>query len=744
MMLQFANPWLLAGLVAVGLPVAIHFLTRPRPRTIALPTFALLMQAGKGRQAFNRLRTLVVLALRTLAVFALVAMFARPFFTRATAAQGDAARRRVVAVVDRSMSMAAPPGSPALGGDEHGVSGATAIQVAASQAADLLRQMNNHDEAAVVWARAQPEAVLPALSRNRSALVQALAETPATLERADVEAAIAKAAQLLDGPGEIHVYSDFQATNWAGVDLAVAGDAKLVLHPVTAGAAANVGVTGLTLRPARPVAGEQVELLVQLFNSTDAPQQRTLSLDLHGVSGQTSVELPAYGQATAQLSFIAPQSGTYPGTVRMDNDALPGDNARYFTLDVRPQLRVLMIGDLDASRPGTPTFFASRALSSGGLQLQTRRSQQLDRGSLETSDAFVLVSPVRLTGEAAQIIARRVADEGVGLIWLIDGLDVATQLAALRDASDGRLAVPLELEQPVDAAEPVHPSPTEVRADYLAAFDAGGHSDFEQLAIRRYVANRYDAAAASQVPLAYPDGSAAMATARAGQGRLVLINMPATLAGGNFVASGLFPSLLHEMVRYVRQADARQPAHPGLPWRFDVQAQTAAGDASPYVVTTPAGHVLPARVVARGSRDELSIDPTNEVGHHRVALRGAGGSSAPGSSAPGSSAPQVVGFASVNVDPRETDTRVLREAGLNQLAKAARIDATIVQPAGQLKTLGDREPWWPVLAVLLAAALGGEMLVLSLWRKRGTAAGRWRGQETSGSPLPGTKLPGVK
>jgi len=33
----FANPWLLAGLAAVGLPVLIHYLTRARPRRVAFP-----------------------------------------------------------------------------------------------------------------------------------------------------------------------------------------------------------------------------------------------------------------------------------------------------------------------------------------------------------------------------------------------------------------------------------------------------------------------------------------------------------------------------------------------------------------------------------------------------------------------------------------------------------------------------------------------------------------------------------
>ena len=66
--LSLANPWMLAGLVAIGLPVLIHFLTRARPRKVVFPPFRFLVEACAGKQAVHRLRTWILLALRTLAV----------------------------------------------------------------------------------------------------------------------------------------------------------------------------------------------------------------------------------------------------------------------------------------------------------------------------------------------------------------------------------------------------------------------------------------------------------------------------------------------------------------------------------------------------------------------------------------------------------------------------------------------------------------------------------------------------
>jgi hypothetical protein len=67
----FTNPLLLAGLAAVGLPLLIHWLTRARPRRIAFPPFKFLVEACAGQQAVNRLRTILLLAIRCLLVLAL-------------------------------------------------------------------------------------------------------------------------------------------------------------------------------------------------------------------------------------------------------------------------------------------------------------------------------------------------------------------------------------------------------------------------------------------------------------------------------------------------------------------------------------------------------------------------------------------------------------------------------------------------------------------------------------------------
>src|SRR5512143_764164 len=151
--MSFTHPWLLAGLVAVGLPVLIHYLTRARPRRVAFPPFKFLLEACAGQQAIHRLRTIILLTVRSLAVLALVFLFARPFLKPSAAGSTAQAVQRVVLIVDSSLSMRAVQG------------GITLFARAKAEAADVLRGLDMSQEAAVVLVGATPRPVLPALSR---------------------------------------------------------------------------------------------------------------------------------------------------------------------------------------------------------------------------------------------------------------------------------------------------------------------------------------------------------------------------------------------------------------------------------------------------------------------------------------------------------------------------------------------------------------------------------------------------
>src|SRR5205809_4014315 len=107
--MNLLHPWFLAvGAAVLGLPVLIHFLTRPRPLRYPLSTIRFVREAIAQKRARHRLRDWIILLLRTTAVILIALAFARPLFgvKAAIGAEKPGKIARVV-IVDQSMSMGA-------------------------------------------------------------------------------------------------------------------------------------------------------------------------------------------------------------------------------------------------------------------------------------------------------------------------------------------------------------------------------------------------------------------------------------------------------------------------------------------------------------------------------------------------------------------------------------------------------------------------------------------------------------
>ncbi|MGA9451066.1 MAG: BatA domain-containing protein [Verrucomicrobiia bacterium] len=667
----FTNPLLLAGLAAVGLPLLVHWLTRARPRRIAFPPFKFLVEACAGQQTINRLRTILLLTIRCLLVLALAFLFARPFLKPTGAAVNLQATKRVVLVLDASLSMRAVQ------------QGVPLFARAQAEAAEVLRALPSGTEAAVILEGATPRPLLPALSENLPALHDELVKAQPTFENGDPAAALALAKKLLGGEGTIYVFSDFQKSNWEEVR-ELPGGVVCRLRPVTTVAVDNVAITEARLIPAAPVMGEPVEVSCTVFNCTPRPREETVRLELAEFTRETHVALAPFGTANAVFNVTFSRAGSFAGKVSLAPDDLPEDNTRYLAANVSPTLEILLVSDADETDWRSAAFYVSRALvpsaqAAPGLKLVRRRGQDLDRGVLETADVFVLASPATLSGEAEEIITRRVND-GARLISFLDG---PTSPALIFPA----LNPPFQLQRTVTSenGDSVSVSPRKFFED----LDAG---DFSAPRFRRHYQNQLLENRAGDVLLSYPDGSAALTVSAAGNGAMVLANLPLTPDGGDFIGNPIFPAMLHELLRALRHDSSERAVTPGAAWLLDVPT-TGEGAVT---VTDPDGKKIDAQIVASGRTTRLALPAAKIPGIYSI-----------------KQADTVVSYAVVNVDPRESDTRPLAVENLKSGDNSA---VTVLRGEEDLSLTGKTRELWPQLAAAAAALLGLEMLLLALWR----------------------------
>src|SRR2546421_10742351 len=104
--MNFLTPAFLAGLGALAIPVIIHLINREKRVVVQFPSLMFLHKIPYRSIRRQKIRHLLLLLLRCLALLLFVAAFARPWFERSLhMGAASSAAREVVVLIDRSYSM---------------------------------------------------------------------------------------------------------------------------------------------------------------------------------------------------------------------------------------------------------------------------------------------------------------------------------------------------------------------------------------------------------------------------------------------------------------------------------------------------------------------------------------------------------------------------------------------------------------------------------------------------------------
>jgi hypothetical protein len=203
-MIGLLHPWALAGLVAAAIPILLHLLARREPPTVVFPAVRYLITTTREHQRRLKLQHLLLLALRTLLIVALVLAAAGPTVpSRGVAGHSPSA---MVLVVDNS---------PSSGVVVAGASRLSELQRAARQ---VLGRTTPDDAVWLLTADGVPR------RGDRQTLLGEVDALPVSSRRLDLGAALGLAGDVLAGeprPGEIALLTDLQATAVSGANVRV-------------------------------------------------------------------------------------------------------------------------------------------------------------------------------------------------------------------------------------------------------------------------------------------------------------------------------------------------------------------------------------------------------------------------------------------------------------------------------------------------------------------------------------------
>ncbi|NLE38443.1 MAG: hypothetical protein GX621_10505, partial [Pirellulaceae bacterium] len=662
----------------------------------------LVQQRHETNRRRVRLRHLLLLALRIAAIALLALALARPSvkFSGSLGSQE--------APVAAAMAFDAAPRM------EYRQANETRLEAARNISEWLLPQLPPESQVAVLDTRLGPAA----FQVDRAAAASRIARLEPVANSRSLPDAIDEALRLLAESDlarkEVYVFTDMARAAWPA-DAAARLQQRAAQLPEAMVYLIDVGVkspTNFGLGEPR-LSAQRLSSLGTLRIETELIRlggegQRTVELFVDNEAGepqkrgQQIVEVAEGGAAAVEFHVGNLAEGAHQGHVRIGGqDALPADDIRYFSVEVRAPWRVLVI---DPRSNHTyvdflPQMLAPESLRRRGMsrfECATIAQTDLAKTELDGYSAVCLADPSPLSAAEWDKLHQYVAGGGALAVFL--GRN-ARPIASFNSVEAARLlAGPLVRQVPSREGD-LHLAPGDLRHPILAEFQAvRGAIPWSDMPIFRYW-EFGKMAEGTGVVVPYSDGRPALLERTVGKGRVLVMTTPATdLPRGNpwnlLPVADPWPFLIltnQAMLYLVGSADQRLNYFAG---------QTAAIGLDPasrfrsYLVTTPGGVAFPLSVDPKENR--IVITSTDEPGNYRV-------------QAGGRTTGVDHGF-SVNLEPRQTELERITREELDELLgpiqhQVARNRDEIERSVSMARV--GRE-LFPLLIILLALVLAAE------------------------------------
>ena len=680
-MFAFVFPKLLWAVLAGGVPILVHLIFRRKRTTLKYPTLMFFHRVDMKLASRRKLKEILLLILRALAVILVAMAVARPVIRAGGGASTGPAD--CVLIIDNSASMGLP------------TSTGTRLELARSRASSLLSALGIEDRAAVLTTVADESGnEVTSLAGDKERSQQALRSIYPTNGAGSLTGALTRAKEIFAQSAsslnrQVYIFSDLHANLFQDRPALLKASEGwperpvAFLCPVSAAAPqSNLSILGVSTDPRPKVTGRLMALAVKVKNNSPREMSATITATLGDAPPQTtSLSLPAGAEQEAPVMVMLGQEGFLAGEVKLDNDDAAYDNVWPFCVEVRGPLKALVLSpSLPPKAQTGEAFYLVKALDPtadgrlSGIRVDHVIQQKAPR-DLSGYDVVVLCGCTALPTSTLKALDAYL-QRGSGVIIFAGVQDAA--LAAnhpLQSYLGGRITGEIkvgggEKALSLQAVKPTSPFFDDCRT-------ADGRVEFPQTAI--FHGLRVQPNPGAELLAQFSNGQPAILVSKQGQGQVMWWTLSAHADDSNLPLMPSFLSLLHRSVVCLSSAQTQSISQKaGVPLIIDLAGRLAKipGGSYPPAVTVfdPTGKSFELPVV--GGR--INCPQTGRAGVYRLeakaAEKGAKAASAvipPGFAItpdPDESSPQYLpafeakgtfGFSSVSVVDPGTDLREL-------------------------------------------------------------------------------------
>ncbi|MEO0789231.1 MAG: BatA domain-containing protein, partial [Bacteroidota bacterium] len=411
------------ALAALAIPVIIHLFYFRRFRKVYFSNVSFLKEVKEETSARSRLRNLLVLLMRLLAIACLVFAFAQPFIP---AEQEVARGRKAVSIyVDNSFSMQAESDQLPL------------LEMAKRRAKDIVRAYGVEDRFQLLSNDFSGKQQRLYGQEEVIDLIEELEIGPQTRLLSSVLARQEAALNLDNIPNKIaYQLSDFQRTV-SDLNDDVDSTLQLNLVPLRAVRESNIAIDSVWFEAPVPLLNQNNSLLVRVRNYSDEAQEDLrLSLSYQGQTkpvGQLSIPARDYVLDTVNLNIT--EAGLGRAELRITDYPVEFDDSYLISFRTSEVLSVLNIHSGIADRRLAAALNGISVFAPDFLS-----AQQIDYGRLNEYQLIVLTDLTQISSGLANELKQYMENGGNVLLFPPQTADVQSYSSFLSSLPADRLA----------------------------------------------------------------------------------------------------------------------------------------------------------------------------------------------------------------------------------------------------------------------------------------------------------------
>ena len=680
-MINFLSPNYLYGLLLLAIPVIIHLFNFRRYKKVLFTNVRFLQELKEETTRTSRLKHLLILASRLLAMLFIILAFAQPFIPSGEAGPTNSGEP-VSIYIDNSFSMdAVSSEGPLLE-----VARKKAREIANSFPATTRFQLLTNDFSAIQQRLISKDDFLDEVERVKlSPYSRSLTEVVLRQKEAFVANNTNAARTFL--------ISDFQesTSNFSSLQKDSSIRTSLVALPLQS--TGNIYIDSCWLSGPLVQLNQPAEISVKLINSSEKDAESVpVKLLINGSQkAVTSVSVPAGQSFTTTFSFTISSPGWQQAEVRITDHPITFDDSYYSSFEVREKFNVLAIHD------GTPMPYLEALFSSDPSFNFKRTSTGNVDYTILNQTSLVILDDVKEVSTGLSEELRKFLDAGGSLCVFPDSsITPGTYNAFLQQIGADAFSGLNENADKVQTIDLQHPLFTEV---FEAARQKEANTDYPM------AAKHFDFASNSgsrQVLMKLQGGGAFLSAYTIGKGNLYLFAVPLSPGFSNVARHAVIVPVLYRMavlsVRPLAFANVMGRARP-----VELNLPAPGGDEAFHLINESLKtDIIPAvKPVASG----IMVDAGEQVsaaGHFQL-----------------KKGKETIAVLSFNNDRKESQMTFLTESKLEEQASATGWNLLKASLPDLTKTLTVQQrgiPLWKYAVVLALIFLLIETLLIRFWK----------------------------